>query len=137
MLAERLRAMKNQPERGAVSLELAIVFPALLVLLLAILQTALWFYARNLALAGANEGARAGAQHATPAAGEDAARSFLAQSAGDALTDVTVSSAGGSVTEVHIRVTGRSLTIVPILHLPRVAQDATAPRERFTTPTRP
>ena len=43
-------------DRGSASLEIAILAPALLLLTFVVVQAGLWFYARNLALAAAQEG---------------------------------------------------------------------------------
>ena len=45
------------------SLEIAILAPALLLLVFSIVQGGLWFHARNLAQAAAQEGAAAGAAY--------------------------------------------------------------------------
>ncbi|MGS2643225.1 TadE/TadG family type IV pilus assembly protein [Streptosporangium sp. LJ11] len=45
-------------ERGATVVELAIIMPVLLVVILLIVQTALWFHGRQIADAAAREGAR-------------------------------------------------------------------------------
>jgi Flp pilus assembly protein TadG len=125
-------------ERGAASLEAVIVFPALLIVIFAAMEIALWFYARNLALAAAQEGVRAGrAEHANIAAGTSAARRFIDRAAPDTLQGATISSAGSTATEVHIRVAGRSLSVLPGLPGLPVAQESRASVERFTTPGQP
>ena len=52
-----------QGQDGSVSLEIAILAPALLLLVFSIVQGGLWFHARNLAQAAAQEGAAAGAAY--------------------------------------------------------------------------
>jgi hypothetical protein len=51
-------ARRARSERGASAVELAILAPALLILTMIIIQFALWFQARQAALASAQEGAR-------------------------------------------------------------------------------
>lgn len=56
----RLAAVRGllRADRGASAVELAILAPALLVLTMIVIQFALWFQARQAALAAAQEGAR-------------------------------------------------------------------------------
>jgi Flp pilus assembly protein TadG len=58
--AGRLAAVRRllRGDRGASAVELAILAPALLVLTMIVIQFALWFQARQAALAAAQEGAR-------------------------------------------------------------------------------
>jgi Flp pilus assembly protein TadG len=52
------RVRRGRADRGASAIELAILAPALLILTMIIIQFALWFQARQAALAAAQEGAR-------------------------------------------------------------------------------
>lgn len=118
-------------------MELAICFPAMLAVLFASVQAALWYNARGIALAAAQEGVRAArADGSSPAAGMARARYFLATHAGALLTDIRVSDAGTSATRIRIQVTGRSMAV---FSWPRVSvsQHASGPRERFTSPGQP
>jgi Flp pilus assembly protein TadG len=120
-------------ERGSATLEIAILGPALLLLIFTIVQTALWFYARNLALAAAQEGADAARSYgSSPAAGVTRARSFLDRSAGDSLQGTAVSSAGSTATTIRISVKGHALSVLPGVPGFAVDQSASAPVERFT-----
>lgn len=130
----RDRRVAAEVERGSVSLELAILFPAVLLLVFAIVQYGLWFHARSLALTAAQEGVTAATTYtANPAAGPARAREFLDTHAGDLLTDVTITTDGTSTTEVRVQVTGRSLSLLPGTPGPAVSQAAQAGVERFTT----
>ena len=121
-------------EVGSVSLEIAILAPALLVLVFTIVQAGLWFHARNLAQAAAQEGATAAASYtATPTAGIVRARSFLSEQAGDSLTATTVTTAGSTPTLVRVEVTGRAISILPGVPGMSVTQAAIVPVERFTS----
>lgn len=134
------RARSGRPGRrraregGAATLELVIAFPVLLALIFTVVQASLYFHARSLALAAAQEGVRAA--RAEPGAlgdGAARARAFLAATAGDALLGPAVSTAGSTPTRIRVRVTGRSLSVLPgVAGLP-VAQAASGPKERFTT----
>lgn len=56
--AVRRRLAGKDGERGASAIELAILAPALLILTMIVIQFALWFQARQAALASAQDGAR-------------------------------------------------------------------------------
>lgn len=127
------RRQSRDDDVGSATLEIAILGPALLLLIFTIVQTALWFYARNLALAAAQEGADAARSYGlSPAVGITRARSFLDRSAGDSLQGSAVSSAGSTPTRVHISVTGHALSVLPGVPGFPVDQSASAPVERFT-----
>lgn len=139
-LRRRLPGRTDGPDRdrGSISLEIAILGPVLLLLIFTIVQFGLWFYARNLALAAAQEGVTAArAYGASPGAGVTRARTFLDQQAGDSLTQTVATSSGSTATRVRIEVTGRALSIIPGLPGLQVTQSADAPVERFTTATTP
>lgn len=121
-------------ERGSSTLELVIAFPVLLLIIFSLVQASLYFYARSLATAAAEEGVRgARAESAELPDGVARARSFLEATAGDSLLGPAVSSAGSTGTRIRIRVTGRSLSVLPGVPGLQVAQEASGPKERFTT----
>lgn len=133
-----IRRGRRACDRGAISLELAILFPALLLVVFTAIQAALWYHARSLALAAAQEGTRAArAEDSSLAAGRAAAQAFLDRAAADTLLDTAVSTAGSSPAEVRVRVTGRAISVFPGLPGPGVAQESRGPVERFTSPGRP
>lgn len=117
------------------SLELAILFPVVLLLVFAIVQFGLWFHARSLALVAAQEGVTAARTYqADPGAGEARARAFLGEHADDGtLTDITVTTTGTTARQVRIQVQGRALSLLPGAPGILVTQSAEAPIERFTT----
>ena len=123
---------RRSGERGAASVELAVAFPVVLLLVMTLIQAALWFYARSVALGAAQEGAReVRVQPASTARAQSAAEGFLDQTAADLLTgrDVTVS---GSATTVAVTVTGTSISLFPGLSGWSVTQTAVGPVERPT-----
>ena len=123
-------------DAGSATLEIAILGPALLLLIFTIVQTALWFYARNLALAAAQEGVGAGRNYGSaPDVGVARARSFLDRNASDSLQFTDVTSTGSTPTTVRISVTGRSLSVLPGLPGMTVTQSAEGPVERFSVTT--
>lgn len=120
-------------ERGAASVELAVIFPVVLLLVMTLIQTALWFYARSIALGAAQEGAREGrVQPASAARAESAAEGFLDETAQDLLSSRTVTVAG-SATSIEVTVTGTSISLFPGLSGWSVTQSAVGPVERLTT----
>lgn len=119
-------------ERGAASVELVIIFPVVLLLVMTLIQAALWFYARSIALGAAEEGAHAGRlQPTSPTRAQSAAQDFLGETAQDLLSsrDVTVA---GSPTTIQVTVTGTSISLFPGLAGWSVTQSAAGPVERST-----
>lgn len=118
-------------ERGSTSLELTILFPVLLLLVFALVQFGLWFHARGLALAAAQEGVSAARLYqATPGAGVDRATDFLTAHGSDTLLEAQVND-GSSALRVRIEVTGRALSVLPGVSGLSVSQHAEGPVERF------
>jgi Flp pilus assembly protein TadG len=125
---------QRERDTGAVTLELAIVFPALLLIITALVQYGLWFHARTLAHAAAAEGAAAArAYNAALPDGHAQAEDFLARTASDTLLghQVTVTAVGTG--HVRVTVTGHSLSVLPGITGPAVTESAEGPIERFTT----
>ena len=113
-------------------MELAVTFPVVLLLVMTLIQAALWFHARSIALGAAQEGAREGrVQPASSARAESAAEGFLDQTASDLLTSRTVTVAG-SPTTIEVTVSGTSLSLFPGLSGWSVTQSAVGPVERPT-----
>jgi hypothetical protein len=111
------------------SLEMLIVFPAVLLLILLVVHVGLWWHARNVALAAAQLGVEsARVRGASAGAGTAEAREFLAR-AGGSISHTSVSGSKG--TTVRIRVTGYVDTMIPGLKL-RIDQHADAAAERIT-----
>lgn len=119
-------------QRGAASVELAVLFPVLLLVVMTLIQAALWFYARSIALGAAQEGAREGRlQPGSTARAQTAAVGFLDQTAQDLLTGRAVA-VTGSPTHISVTVTGTSLSLFPGLSGWSVTQTAVGPVERPT-----
>lgn len=114
------------------SAELVIVTPVLLLLILLIVQVGLYFHASHIALAAAEEGARAARTRiGTATAGQARARRFVA-ALGDGLLLSPVITATRSPTTARVEVRARVATVVPGLQvgIDRVVE---SPVERFTT----
>jgi len=128
------RAATGSGDRGSVSAETAVVLPALLVLILLVVQTALYAHARNLSQSAAQEGLRSARLRAgSAAAGQSAATAFLAATAGTLLTSPTVSAAR-SPTMATVTVDGHATSVVPFVSL-TVHSTAAGPVERFVPAT--
>jgi hypothetical protein len=113
--------------------ELAILFPAVLLLLFASIQVAVWFLARDVALNAAQEAVTAQRGYNAPeGAGAARANDFLAQT-GDWLVKPQVSVARNG-DDVQATVTGTSLRFVFTF---AVSQTAHGRVERFSTDTQP
>jgi cbb3-type cytochrome oxidase subunit 3 len=107
-----------------------IATPLLLLILLAIVQFALWSHATHIAQAAASQGlAVARAQNGTAAAGTASAQQLLDQLAQGPLTGTSVASER-SAESASVRVSGTATSVVPFLSLP-VHAEAAGPVERF------
>lgn len=127
------RGTHRRDERGAASIEMVVLLPALFAVLFLGMQAALYYHARTIAIAAAQEGARAAAaEDAHPGTGVAAARSYLADVGGDALESSSASASRTSTTAV-VTVRGRSLSVIPGWR-PVVRQQARAEVERTTAP---
>lgn len=112
------------------SAELAIATPLLLLILLAIVQFALWSHATHIAQAAAAQGlAAARVQSGTAETGARTARQTLRQLGDGSLTDAAVDatrSAGWATVDVD----GAATSVIPFLRL-RVHAEAAGAVERF------
>src|SRR6266511_534265 len=127
-LLRRLRG-----ERASATLELALVAPVLLLLVVGLLQFALWYHAQQVALASAQEGARvAAAENGTLAGGEARTEGLLRAGLGSEGRNASVSGGTGRAA-VMVEVRGSIRMLFPWpggLSLPIHAR-AVAYRERF------
>lgn len=113
-------------------MELVLATPLLMLLLMGIVQFAVWSHASHIAQAAAAQGlAAARVTDATSADGQTAAADVLAQLADGPLDSATIDVTRDPAT-VTVRVTGTAAQVVPILQLP-VHAEAAGPVERFTT----
>lgn len=117
------------------SLELTILFPAVLLIIFGAVQGALYFHGRNVVLAAAEQGVQAGRADGVSDPGGAAvqqARQFLADTSElDNLTALTITPTV-STTEVRLTVSGRTVSLLPGVQGPLVRQTAAGSRERFT-----
>ncbi|WP_329127266.1 TadE/TadG family type IV pilus assembly protein [Streptomyces sp. NBC_01465] len=120
-------------DRGAGSVELAILVVVVLILAVGTIQVGLYLHARKVAQSAARQGVDAGRQFgATNSDGVAQARQFLDRF-GNSVRGAQVSANGSTPVEIRITVTGHVATLVPGLELD-VTQYADAPLERWTNP---
>ena len=117
------------PDAGGATVELVIATPLLGLLLLLVVQFAVWAHAGHIAQAAANQALQsARLYNATAGHGEVNALAFLDQSAGTVLTDRSVT-VTRTATTVTVTVTGTAATVVPAVRMP-VRVTVTGPVER-------
>ena len=127
-MSSRRHQHAHRPDGGAVSVEVALATPLLGLLLLSVVQFAMWAHAVHLAQAAANGGVQAArAYRATTADGRRATTALVQQLAGSTLTDPDVSCERGA-TAATVTVSGHAIAVIPGLHLP-VRARVTAPLE--------
>ncbi len=126
----RVAPRRCRGDTGSASTELVIVMPLLLLLVLASVHVGLWFHARHMVNAAAQEGARAArAMGATDDDGYARADQMLNELGSGAVTNpaVIVTRTAGSVT---VTVTGQSPAVIPGLSQ-SVSATSTSPIEEF------
>ena len=115
-------------ERGMTTIQVAILFPAVLIWLMLIVQYGLWWHAKQVANAAAAEAVDAAqVQEGSAADGESAAASYLAQSGN--LTGITIT-VDRQPTVVIAEVHGDAPQLVPGISWSVTARSE-APVERF------
>jgi hypothetical protein len=113
----RLGALRRD-ERGAVAAELVIATPLLLLLIMGVIQFALWEHAEHIASAVAQQGVAVGRlQGETAAAGQNEAQSVLDQLGSTVLVDSNVTVTRTNVTTT-VTVIGHAESIVGLFSLP-------------------
>lgn len=127
-----LGVLRSARERGSAEvLTAAIVIPVLMfTLIFAIIQTGLWFHARNVATSAAQVSVEAARTYdGSAGAGQAAGAAYLSNNAGLDAAAVQVSRGGTEATAV---VTGDMTRIVPLVPLPGIRVSASATVERLT-----
>ena len=119
-------------ERGSSSIQMVILMPALFSIMFLGMQGALYYHARTVAIAAAQEGARAaGSQNGTAVEGVSAASSFVSDAGGKDVLPGAHMTGGRSATTATVTVTGTSLSVIPGWS-PAVSQSVSVPVERIT-----
>jgi hypothetical protein len=120
--------LARRGERGSTTLEIVVIFPAALVLVLLVLQGALYWHARDAALSAAQQGLAA-AEVAGPAAG--AARASQVATGLGGIVAPHADARGGNL--LRVEVSGSAPGLVPLLSL-SVDESASGPSEAFRAP---
>lgn len=121
-------------DRGSTTLEIVILFPALLLLVFGLIQGGLWYHARTIALAAATDAlAAARSEQGTASAGRTAGTAFIDRAGGDSVLSGTQVSVTRTATRVTVTVTGRSLSVLPGIPGGTVSQTVDGPVEHFTS----
>lgn len=125
---------RSLDDRGDSSIQMAIVFPFVILLTIAVVQVSMWYYARNVALTAAREGvAAARVYESGPGAGAARAQDVLGRIAGSSLLGPTVSTGGSSAERIRIQVSGTAPSMLPGVPGLTITQSASGPVERWTT----
>jgi Flp pilus assembly protein TadG len=129
----RLGRGRVRDERGAVSAVLVVATPLLLLLIMGVIQFALWQHAEHIATAVAQQGvAVARLQGETAAAGQDQAQTVLHQLGSSVLVDSNITATRTAATTT-VTVTGHAESVLGIFSLP-VRAVATGPTEEYANP---
>jgi hypothetical protein len=119
-------------DRGATSLELALLTPILLLVMLTVVQFAMVYHARHVALAAAQDGARVArgqAQGDWKGLSEQKARSQV-QRFGSRLLGNASAQAGGDANERWVEVSGEAVQVIPFFTF-KVRQRSGGPIECY------
>jgi Flp pilus assembly protein TadG len=127
-----VRAERGRGDDGLSTVEAVFTVPVMVLMVLAIVQAALWWYARQVASTAADEAARAARAYAsTAAAGESRGADYMTTVDPDNSTlrarHVQVTR---TATTVTVHVTGQVASLIPFLN-PGVSITITAPVERY------
>jgi Flp pilus assembly protein TadG len=110
------------------------LLPALFAVMFLGMQAALFYHARTVAIAAAQEGARAaGGEQGRESDGVQAAADFIQEAGGDDVLSGATTTANRTATTVTVVVRGHSLSVIPGW-TPVVRQVAYVPVERLTQP---
>lgn len=110
----RISTVRRSRERGSVTLEWMILFPLVLLVLLLGMQAALYYQARTLAVAAAEEGARAAAgERARATDGTLSATDLITQAGGEQMLPDYRIRAERTGTTATVEVTATSPSIIP------------------------
>lgn len=122
----------TESERGSLTLETAVIFPAVMMLIFGVIQGALYYHAADVARHAAYAAVNAASSHTgSEGTGHAAASSFITQLGGENVLAGSTISVTRSAEVASATVTGRSVSLVPGLELPLISQSAQAPVERW------
>ena len=111
---------------------MVLLMPALFSVMFLGMQGALFYHARTVAIAAAQEGARTAAGlNGTGSAGAADAYAFVADAGGESVLKAPKVTSIRGATTVTVTITGQSLSVIPGWS-PVVTQSASVPVERIT-----
>ncbi|MBA2302631.1 MAG: pilus assembly protein [Acidobacteria bacterium] len=119
---------------GAVNVQMALLWSAILLLILAVVQVALVYFAGQLALTAAQDGLRQGRYYGSgsPETARRGAEDFLARTGGNTLSKPAVSAElTDNGATMRVAVSAEVLSLVPGVR-PTVHKEATGVLERLT-----
>jgi hypothetical protein len=123
--------MTHRGDRGGAVVELAILWPVIVLVIFGAVQVTTYFTARTVALSAAQVGVATERRYdAVPGSGRDRAEEFLA-GAGDWLADPEVDPPVRTDEEVLVTVHGEALSVLPGVSW-EIRQSARGTVERFT-----
>lgn len=125
----------ERAERGSVTVETALLLPAVVLFMVAVLQFALYYHGANVATAAAQDAMRAArVETGSTSAGEARGQEVLARAAGSVFDDVDVN-VSRSDRSVRVVVEGSVASLLPGVHL-HVTRTSEGPVEQFLPPER-
>src|SRR5437660_7729890 len=125
-----MRRAAPREQAGSATLQTVLVMPLLLLLITAIVQFALWYHAAHVAIAAAQDGARAArVEGGTTQAGQTRAQQLLDQLGTGVLTDPTITVIRDADT-ARVEIKGYAPELIPGLRLP-VDAVSSGKTERF------
>lgn len=135
----RVRWCRRRRERicasdsGYAVMEFVVVLPLAVMAMFTLFQYGLWWHARNVSQAAAQDGLRAVRSfQGTPGAGEAAAIAYLNQVAPNLMRDASVAIVA-SPTAVTVTITAQPPRVLSFVPVPVIRETASGPKERFTS----
>ncbi|MFI8515384.1 TadE family protein [Streptomyces sp. NPDC085460] len=134
MPPNRLLPAPHDRDRGSAPIQVAIIFPVVILIIFGIVQGFAIAWAHNAVATAAREGVSAGRMYgAGPGDGAAKARKAAADLGGNLLTGVHVSTSGTTRDRMSMQVEGQAVSLVPGLRSIRVSSSASGPIEQWTT----
>jgi Flp pilus assembly protein TadG len=131
----RRRSKPLDDDRGSATLEIVVLFPAVLLATFGLVQGALYYHARDVALAAAADGLTAARSRTGSAEdGRRAASAFLRRAGGEHVLAAPAVRSERTATTATVSVHGHALSLVPGVPGWDIQQAASGPVERFTGP---
>ena len=129
-LRARWRRVAARPDAGAVTAELVVATPLLLLMIMFVIQAGVWLHATNVAQAAATRAASTAAAYQGSAAAGQAAGAQTLAAIGSGVLKTPAVSVTRTATEVRVEVTGTAASVVPGVHW-TVRAVVVRPVERF------